>query len=75
LEKMKVFEKAANFVRENYDKLVELYDGKFIAVLEDKVVAEDKEIEKLLEKLRKKGINPTETFIEYITRRRTAIII
>ena len=72
---MDVFEEGINFVRQNYDQLTKEYDGKFIAVLKDKVVADDKKIKNLIEKLHRKGINPKETFIEYISRKKVAMIV
>ncbi len=54
IEIAKILNKSKVWFHENYKELQNLYEGKFVAVYEEKVVASDESRDKLLEQLNKK---------------------
>ena len=64
----KILNKSKIWFHKNYEKLQNLYEGKFIAVLEEKVVDSDENRDALLENLKEKFIKKEvdKTLIEYI---------
>ena len=68
------YDKNANWFRENYQRLVEKYDGMFIAVYEEHVVDRDKDLDRLVEKVSKKY--PSETiFIDFVTKEKLVLVL
>ena len=68
------YDKNANWFRESYQRLVEKYDGMFIAVYEEHVVDRDKDLDRLVEKVSKKY--PSETiFIDFVTKEKLVLVL
>ncbi len=59
---------------ENFKKYQNEYTDEFIAIKENKIIASDKEFNKLVETLKKKGENPALLLIKFIHRKGITLI-
>ena len=58
----------------NYDKLVEKYDGRFVAVYERSVVDSDEDLDRLIERV--SGKWPLErVIIEYVSKEKPLLVL
>ena len=63
------FSRAHGWFEREHGKLVELYDGEWIAVEDEGVIVErDKDFELLLRKLRERGLDPGKLFVGYVSK-------
>ena len=63
------FSRAHCWFEREHGKLVELYDGEWIAVEDEGIVVErDKDFNLLLRKLRERGLDPGKLFIGYVSK-------
>lgn len=68
------YDKNAKWFRENYQRLVEKYDGMFIAVYEERVVDYDRDLDRLVEKVSKKY--PSERiFIDFVIKEKLVLVL
>lgn len=68
------YDKNAKWFRENYEGLVEKYDGMFIAVYGEHVVEYDRDLDGLVEKVSKKY--PSErVFIDFVTKEKLVLVL
>jgi len=59
-------DKSNEFINENYDELIKKFSNKFIAVKDQKVIASGKDFEKVIEQIKKKGLDPSLAIIRFI---------
>jgi len=62
-------ERNSRWFEENYERLVEKYDGMFIAIYKQEIVAFDEDPGKLREKILAKGLSPMTVMIEYASKK------
>lgn len=66
-ELLKRFERDSKWFHENIDKLREQnFTGKFVAVLNEKPLVSDKDINVVINSTEKEGQNPSYVFIEFV---------
>ncbi|MEK6963426.1 MAG: DUF5678 domain-containing protein [Nanoarchaeota archaeon] len=56
------------WMEKNIVFLKQKYDNEFIAVHTEDVLAHDADLDKLLQKVAKKGINPSEVLVEFVSK-------
>ncbi|MCX8178917.1 MAG: DUF5678 domain-containing protein [Candidatus Aenigmarchaeota archaeon] len=72
------FSDDAKWFYENFEAIQKKYSGKFVAVLkenENRLIEAESSFEMLLKKLKKKGIDPAKTFIEFVHKKGARIIL
>lgn len=62
----RIFEKDGDWFDANHDDIQEKYADQFVAVNKCKVVAHDKDMDKLIEQLEKKRLNPAFTLVRFV---------
>jgi len=67
LTMLKDFGRDIEWLIKNYDKILEEYEGKWVAVYKEKIIEYDEDLDILIKKLRMKGLKPEIMVIEYIT--------
>lgn len=68
LELLNRAEQELNWFEANFDRIVEKYDGKFVAVHGGAIVASSGTMEGLVETLKKIGMDPGSTITQYVTK-------
>jgi len=66
LKILKEFQKDTQWLIENYQKLKKEFVDRFVAIKNGKVIESDENLDKLIEKLQKKGEDASKTVIEFI---------
>jgi hypothetical protein len=61
-----------SWFKENYDDLVRRFDGEFVAVFECTVVDHDKDLSRLVSRIRK---NLSRVLVEYVTSRKIVLVL
>jgi len=56
------------WMEKNIVSLKQKYDNEFIAIHAEDVLAHDRDLDKLLQKVAKKGLNPAEALVEFISK-------
>ena len=64
-----------DWLQENYAKIQEKHEKEFVAVSDKEVIASDKNIEKVIEKVKKMGKNPAFVLIEFIPKKGLILIL
>ena len=59
----------------HYTEIRERYENKFIAIKDDHIIAEDDNVENLIENIEKQGEDPGLTLIEFIPEKGTVLIL
>ena len=67
------FEDDSRWFYENQDKLKE-YSGKFVAIKGRKVIASDKDVNKIIKEVDKQGENPSYLVIEFVYPEGTVVL-
>jgi len=68
-------EEEESYFNSHYEDFLERYEGLILAIKDRKVIEAEETIEKLLEKLEKKGVNIYETFITSLPKKSIAFIL
>jgi hypothetical protein len=69
-------ERNTKWLNENYDDLVSQYDGKWVAVLDARVIDSDEDLKILVARLGKKlSERYSEATVEYVTRKPLSLIL
>lgn len=67
LQTLEGFERDSKWFHENIEKLREQsFTGKFVAILNGKTIAADKNIDIVIKTIEKEGKNPAYIFIEFV---------
>ncbi len=74
LGELKSFGEDSRWLRENKDDLRKEYKNQFVAVKDKDVIAADADLKKLVEKLRKDGIDTSSIVIEFISEKPIRVI-
>ena len=72
-ERLKEFDEDVKWLHTNYNDLIDKFDGEFIAIKKQQVIEHDRDVSKLKEKLKQKGIEPLATLVELIRNKRNQI--
>ena len=72
---LEVFEKAEEWFNRHLDELRKKYEGMFVAVKGETVVAVDESLEKLLRRLEEMGEDPSSVYIASLPARDVAFIL
>jgi hypothetical protein len=75
IQLLKTAEEDKDWVNKNYERLREKFEKQFIAVKNKEVIANDKDLEKLLEKIRSTGNDPAFVQIEFILEKGIVLIL
>jgi len=75
LQMLESFEKDTLWLHKNLDKLRTKFENKFVAVKNGEVITSDNEIDKIIEQLQEKEINPSFTVIEFIHKKGVQLIL
>jgi len=68
------YERYCSWFIENYEKLVKEFDSEFVAIYEQKVVDHDKELSKLMERIREKYPKKN-VFIDFVSSEKLTLIL
>jgi hypothetical protein len=68
-------ERNREWFEESYERLVEKYDGMFVAIYKQKIVAFDEDPGKLREKILAKGLSLATVMVEYVSRKPLEFIL
>lgn len=60
--------------RERYEKLVEKFDGEFVAIYKRRVIDHDRDLDKLMERVERK-YSIEHVFLEYVTREKLVLVL
>lgn len=63
------------WLQENYNEIQEEHEKQFVAISEKKVIASDKNIDKVVEKVKKIGKDPAFILIEFIPEKGVILIL
>mgnify|MGYP000144318968 CR=1 FL=1 len=63
------------WIRENYEELKKFFKDEWVAVLDKKVIDHDRDLSRLVRRLREKRLNYGEIAIEYIATREIELIL
>jgi len=63
------------WIRENYEELKKFFKDEWVAVLDEKVIDHDRDLSRLVRRLREKRLNYGEIAIEYIATREIELIL
>lgn len=63
------------WLQANMEKLREKFEKQFVAIEEEKIIAVNKDLEKLVEEVKKQGKNPAIIIIEYIYEKGALLIL
>lgn len=74
-EEVKRIESDIDWVAKNFERLSHEYEGKYIAVKEEHVVADSDDFEELLRMLRERGVDPRSVYVDSIAPRSFACIL
>lgn len=66
MKALKSFEKESNWLARNYEKVREEHLEKFVAIKDNKVIAESESISRLQNKLKQLGIDPRTTLVDFM---------
>ena len=69
------FNRDMDWISENQERLRKKYANKYIAVMKRKVIDSASDLQILIQKLKEKGISPSEIPIEYISETPTRLIL
>ncbi len=72
---MEQFEKDCTHLSAQHARLVDLYDGQFVAVYQEQVRAHDLELKVILQRLQDQGVDSGHTAIRRVRRRRRTLIL
>jgi len=72
IEKM---EKSSNWLSENYESVYKEHTNEFVAIEENKIIAHDSRLDRLIEEIAKKGKKASEILIEFIYEKGTKFIL
>jgi hypothetical protein len=68
-------ERDKRWFEESYERLVEKYDGMFVAIYKQEVVAFDEDPGKLREKIVAKGLSLMTVMVEYVSKKPLEFIL
>jgi len=68
-------ERNSRWFEENYEHLVEKYDGMFVAIYKQEIVAFDEDPGKLREKILAKGLSLMTVMVEYVSKKPLEFIL
>ena len=72
-ERLKEFDEDVKWLHTKYNDLIDKFDREFIAIKKQQVIEHDRDVSKLKEKLKQKGIEPLTTLVELIRNKRNQI--
>lgn len=67
-------ERNREWFEKNHEKLIEKYNGKFIAIYKQNIIDSDEDIEKLMERVEKK-YPPDKISVEYVSKEKIQLIL
>lgn len=65
-KEMELFAKETIYLGDNYLRLLRLHPDRFVAIYDEEVVGVDKNLVKLINRLRKKNLNMTRVLIRFL---------
>ena len=68
-------ERNSEWFKKNYQHLVEKYDGMFVAIHKQEIIAFDEDPGKLREKILARGLNPMTVMVEYVSKKPLEFIL
>jgi hypothetical protein len=72
--RLEQLDKDTKWLSTNYNRLLKKFDTRFVGIMNQEIVAKDNNVNKLKEKLRAKGIKPSEILVELIRDKRNQIV-
>ena len=68
-------DKDTKWLKKNYKEVQERYPNKFVAISNERILAADEDMEKVIEKTKEKGIKPNLVLTEFIPDRHSILIL
>lgn len=68
------YDKNAKWFRENYQRLVEKYDGMFVAIYEEQIVDYDRDLDPLVGRVSEKHLSER-VFMDFVTKEKLVLVL
>lgn len=62
------FTSSLRWFNQNQSKIVKDYGDLYVAIKDDKIIASDEKLKKVITKLKEKNIEPSRTFIKFVSK-------